>query len=219
MFVGHIALAYAAKRIRPEVSLGWYYAAVSALDLIWPVLLLIGVEHVDLTTRSTIFMGITLSSIPWSHSLIMSLVWGIVLAGLARSFGVTRRAAPLLVALVMSHWVLDYVTHAPDMPLWPGGATYGLALWDHVKATYLIEGAMWVGGIAIYMSVRRPVGWQGWVGFLSFVLVSTALWLPGPSGPVPPDLLTLGLFSLIGGWISIPWIAWGDKHTRAAGSR
>jgi hypothetical protein len=75
---------------------------------------------------------------------------------------------------------------------------------------------MWIAGLALYFSVRRPAGWQGWLALLSFVLVCTTMWLPGPSGPVPPDVLTLALFSLIGGWIAIPWIAWGDRKTRAA---
>ena len=216
MFVGHIALAYAAKRVRPDISLGWYYAAVAALDLIWPVFLLLGIEQVDLTTRGTIFTPVVFTSYPWSHSLVMSLMWGILLAGLARAFGTTRGAAPLLVGLVVSHWFLDFVSHAPDMPIWPGGETYGLGLWNHVRATYAIEGAMWIAGIATYLTVRRPVGWQGWLAFVSFVLISTALWVPGPSSPPPPSVPMLGLFALIGGWILIPWIAWGDRKTRAA---
>jgi hypothetical protein len=214
MFVGHIALAYAAKRVRPEVSLGWYYAAVAALDLIWPVLLLLGVETVDLSKRGTIFTQLTFTSYPWSHSLVMAVLWGVVLAGLSRGFGVSSKAAPLLVALVVSHWLLDFVTHAPDMPIWPGGDNYGLGLWDHVKATYAIEGAMWIAGIGIYLTVRRPVGWQGWLAFISFVVVSTLLWAPGPFTPPPPSVTVLGVMALIGGWISIPWIAWGDRHTR-----
>jgi membrane-bound metal-dependent hydrolase YbcI (DUF457 family) len=216
MFVGHIALAYAAKRVRPDASLGWFYAAVAGLDLVWPILLLAGIETVDLATKGTEFTGITFTSYPWSHSLVMAVVWGIVLAGIARGFGVARATCGWLAALVVSHWVLDFVTHAPDMPLWPGSAKYGLALWNSVVGTYVVEGAMWIGALALYLSARRPVGAKGWIAFLSFTIVSTMLWIPGPFTPPPTSVTLLGVMALIGGWFSIPWIAWGDRNTRAA---
>ncbi len=214
MFVGHIAIAYAAKRARPEVSLGWYYAAVSALDLLWPIFLLAGVEQVDLTTPGTAFTPITFTSYPWSHSLLMALVWAIALGGLARRRGVSADAAKLVGALVLSHWFLDLFTHAPDLPLWPGDSPkFGLALWNHIASTYVVEGTLWLVGLGIYLSVRRPLGVKGWAAFLSFVLVSTAIWAPGPFAPPPASVVAVGTMALIGGWLSILWAAWGDRHT------
>ena len=216
MFVGHIALAYAAKRVRPDASLGWCYAAACALDLLWPIFLLLGLEQVDLATPGSRFTPVTFTAYPWSHSLVMSLVWGIALAGIARWRGVSAGTATLLGFLVPSHWVLDFISHAPDMPLWPGTSPkLGLALWNSVPATYFVEGAMWVAALALYLGARRPTGWKGWVAFASFVLVCTALWAPGPAAPPPPSVTALGVVALIGGWISIPWAAWGDRNTRA----
>src|SRR5215510_8464977 len=105
MFVGHLAVALAAKRTAPSVNLGWLMAGVTALDLVWPIFLLVGLERVTIAPGATAFTPLIFDSYPWSHSLVMSGVWGVVLAGLARR----RTAVPvpgLLAALVMSHWVL-----------------------------------------------------------------------------------------------------------------
>jgi len=145
MFIGHLSLAFAAKRLSPRTSLGWTVAAVSLLDLVWPVFVLTGVERVRIEPGATAFTPLVFDSYPWSHSLAMAIVWGIAFALVARSRGVDRRAARLLAALLVSHWVLDWITHAPDMPLWPGSAPrFGLALWDSLAGTYAVEGAPWL---------------------------------------------------------------------------
>lgn len=52
MFIGHFAVALAAKRATPRTSLGWLFAACQLSDLIWPVLLLAGVEHAHVAPGS-----------------------------------------------------------------------------------------------------------------------------------------------------------------------
>ena len=59
MFVGHLSLALAAKRWEPDVNLGWFMAGVTALDLIWPIFVLAGIETVSVAP------GVTCQS-PWS---------------------------------------------------------------------------------------------------------------------------------------------------------
>ena len=214
MFVGHLAVALAAKRSAPNANLGWLVAGVSALDLVWPILLLAGVEKASVVPGTTAFTPLVFDAYPWSHSLLMSVVWGLVLVGIARAARVPASPA-LLVALVVSHWVLDVVTHAPDMPLWPGNSPrFGLALWNSIPATLIIEGALWIAGIMMYQGVlartkQRP-GWPFW----SFVVVCTLMWASGPWSPPPPTTTSLGLFALIG-WIVIPWSAWADRARRS----
>lgn len=215
MFVGHLAVALGAKRSAPKVNLAWLVAAVTALDLVWPVLLLAGVERVRIEPGATAFNPLVFESYPWSHSLLMSVVWGLVLYALARWRRIEKPAARLLVLLVVSHWLLDVVSHAPDLPLWPGNSpTFGLGLWNSVAATYLVEGAMWAGAIVVYLSARPLRGWKSHAAFWSFVGVSTVLWAAGPWGPPPPSVQALGVFALVG-WVTVPWAAAADRRAPA----
>jgi hypothetical protein len=221
MFVGHLALAFASKRVDPRPSLGWYVAAVVALDLLWPLFLLFGIEHVRVAPGATAFTPLVFESYPWSHSLLMSAVWGALLAGIARWRGVAPRTALLLALLVMSHWVLDFITHAPDMPLWPGASPrLGLGLWNSIAGTIIIEGLLWIAGIWLYLAPRRATSWIGPVALWSFILVCTAMWISGPWSPPPPTERAMGWFGLIG-WITVPWAALADRHyaLRAAARR
>jgi hypothetical protein len=210
MFVGHLSLALAATRAAPRVNLGWFIAGVTTLDLIWPFLLLAGIERASIVPGATAFNPLVFDSYPWSHSLVMAVVWGVALAALARWRGVLVSSA-LLVGLVVSHWVLDVVTHAPDMPLWPGPSPrFGLGLWNSIPLTLLIEGAMWLAGIVLYLQMR-PLSTPGAkVAFWSLVIITTLMWASGPWGPPPPNPTALGWFALIG-WIIVPWAAWADR--------
>ena len=217
MFVGHLALAFAAKRVTPRVSLGWLVAAVTALDLLWPLLLLAGAEEVAVKAGATEFTPLVFVSYPWSHSLLMACIWGLVLAAQARTMRISARGAWLLAALVVSHWVLDVVTHAPDMPLWPGESPrLGLGLWNSIPGTFIVEGTLWVSGIAIYLRGRRPTQWKGWVALWSLIVVGTAMWAAGPYSPPPPSERALAWFALIA-WVTVPWAAFADRYYMAKG--
>jgi hypothetical protein len=213
MFVGHLALGFAAKRWQPKIGLGWLVAAVSAVDLLWPIFLLLGIEQLRIVAHATAFNAfLVFVSYPWTHSLVMGVVWGLALAALARWRGVSRAGAWLLVALVVSHWVLDFVSHAPDMPLWPGWSPrFGLGLWNSLAGTFLVEGALWVAGLAIYFRSRPLQGRGPTLAFWSFVIVTTMLWATSPWSPPPPSPQAVGWFGLIG-WLTIPWAAAADRR-------
>ena len=212
MFVGHLAVAFAAKRAAPSLNLGWLMAGVTALDLVWPLLVIAGIERVRVAPGATAFTPLIFDSYPWSHSLLMSAVWGLALAGLARSRPIPSSASWLLVGLVVSHWVLDFASHAPDMPLWPGPSPrFGLGLWNSIAATFLVEGAMWVAGLVAYLRMPRAWDTTSRIAFWSFVTVTTLMWVTGPWSPPPPTADALGWFALIG-WIVLPWAALADRR-------
>ena len=100
--------------------------------MIWPVLVLTGVEQATIAPGDTAFTPLRFDSYPVSHSLVTVAAWGAVFA--AVHFWRKRRPldALVLAALVVGHWVLDFVSHRPDMPLWPGGPRLGLGLWNSV---------------------------------------------------------------------------------------
>jgi len=212
MFVGHLAVALVGKQASQKTSLGWFVAAATMADLLWPIFLLAGVEHVRLQPGATAFTPAVFESYPWSHSLLMLVLWGLALAGLARWRGVETRATWLIALLAVSHWVLDVVTHAPDMPLWPGNSPkFGLALWNSIPATLVIEGALWIACLTLYLRARRPRNWVAALAFWSLVVVTTLLWAMGPWSPPPPSLRALAWVALVGGWITVPWAAWADR--------
>lgn len=212
MFVGHTAVALAAKSRAPEVPLGWLVAAAFGLDLLWPIFLLTGLERVSIVPGATAFTPLVFDSYPWSHSLLMACAWGLCAAALVRWRGMTGGVALLVGGVVVSHWVLDFVTHAPDMPLWPGSSPrVGLGLWRSVPATLLVEGALFVAGIALYARATRPADRIGSIGLWTFLLVSTILWVTVPWSPPPPSPRALAWFSC-GSWLLVAWAAWADRH-------
>ncbi|MFI5233254.1 MAG: hypothetical protein ACHQSE_12165, partial [Gemmatimonadales bacterium] len=135
-----------------------------------------------------------------------------VLAGLARWRKVDATSVALIGALVVSHWVLDYVTHVADLPLWPGTSPhFGLGLWHSIPGTFVVEGLLWIVGIALYLQPRRAKSWIGPVAFWSLVVTSTVIWASSPWAPPPPSVSALAWFALIG-WIEFPWAAWADRN-------
>lgn len=212
MFVGHTAVALAAKARAPRVSLGWLVAAAFTLDLLWPVFLVLGIEHVSIVPGATAFNPLVFDSYPWSHSLLMACVWGLCQAGMARWLGMSNAVAVLIGAVVVSHWILDGVSHVPDLPLWPGQSPLlGLGLWNSVFGTLLVEGGIFLAGIAIYVRNTRPVDRIGSIGFWAFVVVSAAMWASSPWSPPPPSAQALAWFSF-GAWLLVAWAAWSDRH-------
>ena len=215
MFIGHYALGLAAKRIAPRTSLGTLFLAPSLADLLWPVFLLLGWERVRVTGGANPFLTLTFDAYPLSHSLLTLIGWGVVLAVLYRWRSGDARAATVVALLVVSHWVLDFVTHVPDMPLYPGGPTVGLGLWNSVAGTVIIEGSMFVAGAWIYVTTTRArdaVGRYALWALLAFLLVSyVASLFTGP----PPTLQAIELGGIVFGWLFVGWAAWADRHREA----
>ncbi len=212
MFIGHYALGLAAKRIAPRTSLGTLFLAPSLADLLWPVFLLLGWERVRVTGGANPFLALTFDAYPVSHSLLALLGWGILLALLYWWRTGDARAATIVGLLVVSHWVLDVVTHVPDMPLYPGGPKVGLGLWNSVTGTVLIEGAMFVAGAWVYLTTTRArdaVGRYALWALLAFLLLSdVASLFTGP----PPTLQAIELGGIVFGWLFVGWAAWADRH-------
>ena len=212
MFIGHGALALAARGRTPSFSLGWLFAATYGLDLLWPVFLLLGVERVSIAPGATAFTPLVFDSYPWSHSLAMAMVWSAVLFGLARGLRRPAAEAAIVAGLVLSHWVLDFATHVPDLPLWPGHAPHvGLGLWRSIAGTLVLEGAMYIAGIYLYARATRPRDRIGALALAVLVLLSSGLWVAGPFAPPPPNAQAVAWFTL-GLWLLVAWAGWADAH-------
>src|SRR5215469_8828004 len=140
MFIGHYALGLASKPLAPRVSLGTLFLACQWADLLWPALVMAGVESFSIRPGITAVTPLDFEHYPYSHSLLALLLWG-VLFGLIYG-AVTRaslRSALVVGALVPSHWVLDVIVHRPDLPLAPGASSrLGLGLWNSVPLTLAV---------------------------------------------------------------------------------
>lgn len=219
MFLGHAALGFAAKRYTPRTNLGWLLTAPYLADLLWPVFLLLGWEHVRIDPGNTAVTPLDFTSYPWSHSLLMLVVWGAALGGL---YWVTRRDARgawILGALVVSHWVLDFVVHRPDLPLVPwGGPKLGLGLWYSRRDTFTTEDMLFVIGAALYLGGTRAKNWLGHVSLWSLLALLFFAYQSATHGPPPPSEHAIALFGLIG-FVFIPWAMWIDATREARATR
>src|SRR5690242_3013072 len=144
MLVGHFAVGLAAKRIVPNVSAGTLVLAAVLADLLAFVFLIAGIEHVNITPGITAVNPIDCYDFAISHSLLMDAVWAALFAAAYFMWKRDVRVAWVLFAAVLSHWVLDWISHRPDMALAPGMHRYfGLGLWNSVPATLAVEGSLW----------------------------------------------------------------------------
>jgi hypothetical protein len=212
MLIGHFAVGFAAKRFAPRTSLGWLIAAPLFLDLLWPIFVLAGVEAVRIDPGNTAFTPLDFVSYPWSHSLLMSLVWAGVLAKLYHWKARYWPGTIAIAAGVASHWLLDFVSHRPDMPLAPGVATkVGLGLWNNVFATVCVEVLLFAVGIALYVSATKPATRAGSLGFWAYLALLGFIYAGAVRGDPPPNVTVLILTGL-SAWLLVWWAAWFDRN-------
>ncbi len=205
MFIGHLAIGFASKRVLPRESLPVLLAAPLFLDLLWPLFLATGLESVHIDPGNTAVTPLDLHDFPYSHSLLMAVVWS-VLFGLG--FFLLRRDARtglILGGSVFSHWLLDFLAHAPDLPLYPGSSTYvGLGLWNSVAGTLLVEGTLFAVGVALYATGTRPRTRAGTWLLGSLVVVLTGLYLGSVFGPPPPNATAI----IVSDFAVLVFLAW-----------
>jgi len=187
-------------------------AAAMLVDLIWPILLLLGVEHVHIRRGAMRMTPLIFTDYPWTHSLITGIGWAVLFAMLY--WGVSRysRGAIVVGVLVISHWVLDFVVHAPDLPIYPGGGPkFGLGLWNQPIITIGIESFMLAIGILIYRDVTKPRDSVGSVVFWAFVTTLAVIYIANAGGAPPPNERVLAYMAL-SLWLLPFWAAWFDRH-------
>ena len=212
MFLGHLALAIAAKRAAPRQSLGTLSFAALFADLLWPTLLLAGVERARIDATATP-VPLLFEFYPYSHSLLALVLWG-ALIGAAVFMSTRDRAGALVVAaLVASHWVLDLIVHRPDLPLAPGaGALFGLSLWSSNAATMLLELALFATALLLYFRLRpeqlRRASLWFFVAFLITIHLGERL-----GGGAPPSVQAVAWVGQAQ-WLLVALAWWADRASR-----
>ena len=212
MFIGHFGAGFAGKKFEKTASLGTYFMAAQWIDLIWPILLLLGIEKAEIKPGVTTVTPLDFTYYPFSHSLSGVIVWA-VLFGMAY-FVIKKksRAAIILALLVISHWVLDLIVHIPDLSIFPGySLKVGFGLWNSFAATVIFEGLIFTLGVYLYCKVTKPKNKIGVYSLIGLILFLTAMYISNLVGPPPPSIEMIGIVGNAQ-WLIVLWGYWIDKN-------
>jgi hypothetical protein len=220
VFIGHYALAFGAKRYAPSVSLGTLFMACQFADLLWPTLVVLGIERVEIDPGNTAVTPLNFVSYPYSHSMVMLVGWSVLFGLGYRAIKGWRPTAIAVVAtLVFSHFVLDFVTHRPDLPLTVmGPQRVGLGLWNFPIATLAIEVALFAAGTAIYVVMTRARDRIGSIGLWALITFLSAIYFAAIFGPPPPNASAVAMAGHLS-WLFVGWAYWVDSHRVIAAVR
>ena len=191
--------------------------AAAFLDVVWPVLVLLGVERFRIVPGYTAINPFEFLHYPWSHSLLMTAVWALLFALVYLGVKGDRVGAVWVGIAVASHWVLDFASNRSDLPLYPGGEVrLGLGLWQSMPAIFAVEGLMFAAAIALYMrstKSRDRIGTLAWWAMVGLLL---ALYIPGPWSLPPPSENAVAIMGIVALAIFGPWAYWIDRHRELA---
>jgi hypothetical protein len=212
MFIGHYAIGFAAKKYAPQISLGWLFLAVQFLDLLWPSLLLIGIEKVDINNDQNQQTPFLFTSYPISHSLLMVLVWSLLFGLIYWLLKKNLQSAMILGLCVFSQWVLDFIVHYPDLPLYPGvSPKVGLGLWHLPVIENIVEFIMFIAGITIYLKLTAAKNKTGTYLIWALIILLVAAATANISGPPPTDVTAVAWGAQLL-WIFVGLAFWADHN-------
>lgn len=215
MFIGHFGLGFAAKKIESQPSLGTLFLAAQFIDLLWPTFLVLGWESVKIEPGNTAFTPLNFISYPYTHSLVGVLFWSVLFGSVYYLIKKNKNGALLLAALVFSHWILDLITHRPDLPLTPWTELkVGLGLWSSVQLTVIVESFVFINGIYFYLASTKPINRQGKLGLWGLILFFAFIYISNLFGPPPPSEQAIAIVGHAQ-WLFIIWAYWVDKNRTA----
>lgn len=201
MFVGHYAAAIAAKAVEPRGPLWAYVLAAQAVDIGWGALIITGVERFSVNPDLPGNV-LVLEHMPYTHALPSAVGWSVLGALAARLvLRLPWAVAVMLGAVVFSHWLLDFLTHRPDLVLWFGGPKVGLGLWNYPVPEQAVEiGLIAMAGAAWAWSRGRqglgPIAAPAFIGFL-VALQIIAMLLPSDGDPVGTGVSAIAAFLVV----------------------
>jgi membrane-bound metal-dependent hydrolase YbcI (DUF457 family) len=215
MFLGHFGVGFGAKALAPKVSLGSLFLAAQFIDLLWPTLLLLGIERVRIEPGITKVTPLDFVHYPISHSLLAVLCWALLFSVTYLLLRRYPRGALVLGLAVVSHWLLDAIVHRPDLPLYPGGAQLvGLGLWSSLGATLAVEFGILAVGVWLYLRATAATDASGRWGLWGLVAFLLLVYVMNLLGPPPPSVTALAWVGQAQ-WLLVVWGYWLDRHRRA----
>ena len=212
MFIGHFGVGLGAKKIDKKPSLGTMLLAAQFLDLLWPIMILLGIETVKIEPGNTAMTPLNFISYPITHSLLGAFVWsmlfGIVYFLIKKSY----KSSILLATLVMSHWILDLISHKPDLQLIPWSEVrVGLGLWNYFTASIVAEVLIYCVGAYFYVNSTKAKNRKGEIGMWGLLVFLAIVYLMNLFGSAPPSVNAIAIVGLFQ-WLIIAWAYWVDAN-------
>ncbi len=212
MFIGHFGAGFAGKKFSKSASLGTYFMAAQWIDLIWPILLLLGIEKVEIKPGVSSVTPLDFTYYPFTHSLLGVFIWAILIGTIYYFIKKNYKTSIILGLLVLSHWFLDLLVHIPDLPVLPGeGLKIGLGLWNSFAATLIVEGLVFTIGLYLYLKSTKAKNKTGNYSLLGLVIFLAAIYISNLIGPPPESPEAIGIVGNAQ-WLIVIWAYWIDKN-------
>jgi membrane-bound metal-dependent hydrolase YbcI (DUF457 family) len=221
MIIGHYGVSFVLKALHRRLPLWHFIVAAELLDILHSSLVVVGVEKAAVVPGITALVPMDLIYYPYTHSLVAAILWSAATFLLYRLTSIggaaddRARAAALMGIGVFSHFVLDWVTHRPDLPLLGEGTKVGLGLWNYLVPAYLVETIVLYGGLALYLRRSRGDGFAGRYGMVILCLLGSALLAGFPLGILPRDIKAAETFALFMYAFVVAGSWWSDRDRRA----
>ncbi len=212
MFIGHFGAGFIGKKFEKSASLGTYFMAAQWIDLIWPILLLLGVEKAEIKPGVTAVTPLDFTYYPFTHSLFGVIVWAVLFGMVYFLIKKKSRTAIILALLVVSHWFLDLLVHIPDLPIFPGySLKVGFGLWNSFAASIIVEGLIFSLGAYLYYKVTKTKNRVGTYSLIGLIVFLVVMYISNLFGPPPPSVEAIGFIGNAQ-WLIIIWGYWIDKN-------
>ncbi len=217
MFIGHFGIGFALKKVEPRLSLGLLIFGAIMLDILFGLFLLAGFEHAKIVPGATVVSPFEFYDYPISHSALGAAIFataGFLAYWLWPTGDRIQRKRPALVfaAAVFSHFILDVISHAPDMTLFGNSSPrLGLSLWNSLEGTMIVELGLLFIGIALYMNATHSISSSGKYGLALLVLILLVLYIGNIFSPPPPDMTSVGISMTVGQLVLVAlafWVEW-----------
>jgi len=218
MFVGHYGIGLALKKVEPRLSLGVLIFGAIMLDILFGLFLLSGIEHAKIVPGATVVSPFEFYDYPYSHSALGAIMWataGFLVYWLWPSGNRTQRKRPafILAIAIFSHFILDVISHTPDMTISGNNSPIlGLSLWNSLAGTMIVEIGLMFIGIALYKSVTHSVSSAGKYGFALMILILMVLFIGNIFAPAPPDMISVAVTMTAGQLALVALAFWVDRN-------
>ncbi|WP_394728264.1 hypothetical protein [Altererythrobacter sp. GH1-8] len=215
MFIGHFAPAFAAAAISPRApKLATLFVAGQLVDWAFFAFAFVGIERMRVEPGATVMVPFDLYHMPYTHSLLGNAIFALLFGGLVLWARRDLLAAILAALVVLSHWLLDWLTHRPDLSLMGGDDFHGLGLWNQPMIAIPLELGITLG--AFYWYMRKTNGPVGPPAILITVLLAfqAVNWFGPPPQAAGPMLYGQALLAFLFATLFAAWVGTTRRHRR-----